>query len=319
MAIQPNIQTSVVRLRRGGGWEIVPTHRTERFDYREVADAYVPHGVAVNEWGDGLGEFVVDQVSRISDLSNDEYRRYTRALARFMSRAATNGFQPDVELLTPSNIESFTASMEGADTTKATLRSDLDRLGRALTAKAPWEPPATRYSRASRLKPYTDEEIRAFHRDASQQPTRRKEMAARGMLALCAGAGVSSGELRGIVTDSIRTRSDGTVVVHVTGSRPRVVPVAEAVGEELLELAEMANGVWICGGRSAGKNYANMMSKAVLTRSGNPLLPARLRSTWIVRSLENKAPLTDLLHLAGMKLPGSLDDYIEHVNLGRNH
>jgi hypothetical protein len=108
----------------------------------------------------------------------------------------------------------------------------------------------------------------------------------------------------------VEVQSAGLVTVKVDGPTARLVPVTHDVGQELKELSEMADGSRICGGGNVGKNYANSMSKSIRTRAGVQLTASRLRSTWIVEQIDGSLPLRELLYRSGLRLPGSLDDYI---------
>jgi len=102
--------------------------------------AYVPVGLSEARWPQ-VQELVVAQVLRLN-VGLETMRRCIRALAYLTSWCVDQRIPIDVEhVLDPDTVERYcTEGLSGTEASMSRVRGDLRRLGRTLTATAPWEP-----------------------------------------------------------------------------------------------------------------------------------------------------------------------------------
>ena len=144
-------------------------------------------------------------------------------------------------------------------------------------------PPApVSLSRERAKAPYSSAEIAAYLALAEAQPTAARRMRLVGLLALGAGAGLMGADLRGVHGDDVVVRSGG-VVVDVTGTRPRAVPVLARYHQRALDAARFAGPDYVVGGYSPSRR--NVTSGLVASVAGGADLgvldTSRLRATWL--------------------------------------
>jgi hypothetical protein len=99
------------------------------------------------------------------------------------------------------------------------------------------------------------------------------------------------------------------------GSRPRTV-VAHADYEQLISrLARAAGSDLMIGGNTRGRHNitSTALSRMVADSSLPPLVPGRLRSTWLLTHLEQRTPLTVLMPAAGLKTVRPLEDLLSYA------
>ena len=164
--------------------------------------------------------------------------------------------------------------------TRRTLRTNLRSLARSRERYPEPLPVALVRERAKR--PYSLTEVDGFLRLADAQSTRARGLRAGALVCLGAGAGVIAGELRHVRGSDVVARSGG-VLVQITGTRSRAVPVSERYHERLLQAAAFAGDRYVIGGRNPDRrNITDTLSAALSTDVSLPRLQAgRLRSTWL--------------------------------------
>ena len=165
--------------------------------------------------------------------------------------------------------------------TRRTLRTNLRSLARAIERYP--EPAAVPLARERAKRPYSLTEVDGFLRLAAAQSTRARGLRASALICLGAGAGIITGELRHVRGSDVVARSGG-VLVQITGTRSRAVPVSERYHERLLQAAAFAGDRYVIGGRNPDRrNVTDTLSAALSTDISLPRLQAgRLRSTWLV-------------------------------------
>jgi hypothetical protein len=248
-----------------------------------------------------LGENAADQRTR-------------RQVQRLVVWATSEGLPLDRELIfDPDTIERFVEVGLAEDRSRATYRAVLRRVGPRLTRKAPWEPRSQAIPRRSLVMPYTQAEIELLRDDAKEQPTANRRRAARAFLALGLGAGLDGRWASRVVSNDIR-RQGSAVVVEVGEPVPRTVVVRAEWEDEMLALAASAGDAFVVGGKSKSPNRTSHLTNALVVPTDHPrLLPARLRSTWLLAHLVAGTRLPELCQAAGIKGPGALQDLIELV------
>jgi hypothetical protein len=228
--------------------------------------------------------------------------------------ALSEGLALDFEVvLDPANVERFIATQLGPDSTWATYRSDLRRVGRLLTWRAPWEPRPPAVAKRKVAVPCSPAELEVVRADAVAQPTPGRVRAARALLALGAGSGLDGRWATGVRAQDVTSR-DGTVLVWAGEPSARWVPVLVRWAGEVVALAKIAGDEALVGGRSSSPNRAAALVASLTVGHGRPRfsLP-RLRSTWLVAHLEVRTRLPELARAAGLQGVTVLSDLMGYL------
>jgi integrase len=238
-----------------------------------------------------------------------------RGLCRF---AAARGIPAGAEFLLDYDvIEAFcVAGLAGrACSTRGTYRSALYRLaapvhgqpGRRGTPFAGARPPAP-YSPAERAELAA---LAAAQRDAA------KRASALAMVVFGIGAGLRPGELVALRGSDVARRGR-RVVVRVTGSRQRLVPVASRYAGRAAGLARCAGDGFVFRPGRADRGYKNFITNFARTLAAGPAAPrltlSRCRSSFICGHLAAGTPVGELLAITGICQAESLARYARHVD-----
>lgn len=221
-------------------------------------------------------------------------------------------------MFTPDNIERYidVATPELGELSKATRRSLLRRTARRVTTNAPWEPPPTRLHTAPRKRPYTDQEIEAFR--SLQQPTELAQHRLQALLVLGLGAGVTGVEYYSSTARDVWTDERGVTLLRVHGRRPRIVVVFDDWAEELHAVAARVGDGHLLGGtlpKAEASRLWHIMGVIHFPDWTGRLELERLRSTWLVRHLDQGTPLRALLPAAGLTTTAACTDLLPYVRV----
>ena len=195
---------------------------------------------------------------------------------------------------------------------RGNLRSQLLRMSEILSQPAPRRLKALPPSDPS--APYSAEELVSLRSWASGQSTAGRRANAAVLLALGAGAGLSASEIGELRVADIQVDELG-VVVNVTGSRARSVPVLREWEESLVARVASLDPEQFAFRENHRTFYPNLISNFV--DRGNPsrvrLTTQRLRATWIVGHLEAGTPVAVLMKAAGVESLEAFTRYIQFV------
>ncbi len=237
-----------------------------------------------------------------------------RGLRRF---ASARGIPARAEFLLDYDvIEAFcVAGLEGrACSTRGTYRSALYWLatpvhggpGQRGTPFAGAKPPPP-YSPAERAELAA---LAAGQRD----PAKRRSVLA--MVVFGIGAGLRPGELAALRGSDV-ARHGRQVVVRVTGSRQRLVPVASRYAGRAAGLARWAGDGFVFRPGRADRGYKNFVTNFARTLAADPAAPqltlSRCRSSFICGHLAAGTPVGELLAITGICQAESLARYARHV------
>jgi len=236
------------------------------------------------------------------------------ALSKLGTFAASVGLPLDAaRCLSPSMIERFIL-VEGkrmTPPTRRTLRSNLRFVAARVLVHQPPAPIALPRERAK--APYSQDELAAYFSLAAHQPTGARRRRAEALLCLGAGAGLTGADLRGVKGTDVVARSGG-LLVHVSGTRPRVVPVLERYHDLLMASADVAGSHYVVGGSDPSRH--NVTTPLISSLSGGGDLPrlevSRLRSTWLVEVAE-AIGLRAFLCAAGISCTQRLGDLVAGI------
>jgi len=199
---------------------------------------YVPRRFDRPLWESSIRGFVVPLLLAMRPAGRAIAARQAYALTRLAEWCVSEGMDLDVEtVLDPDTVERFITTALAWSRSRATYRSDLRRIGRKLTSRAPWEPPPDPIPRRVLAPPYSSKELANFRRMAEQQASPQRRRAAQALIALGAGAGLDGRWCTRIRAADVTPGRSG-VLVGVGPPRPRIVPVLASFEADLIELAE---------------------------------------------------------------------------------
>lgn len=163
-------------------------------------------------------------------------------------------------------------------------------------------------------RPYSSQEMSALVSWAEHQSTEARRLNAHVLLALGAGAGLSTSEIGQLRVADIEV-DPGGVTVHVSEGRKRSVPVIREWEEPLWERRNSTQGELFAFRPNHLAMYPNLISNFV-DRSdvGDVRAQAqRLRATWLVRQLDAGTPVVPLMEAAGLESLEGLTRYVAFV------
>jgi integrase len=238
-----------------------------------------------------------------------------RGLSRF---AATRGIPASREFLLDYDvIEAFcVAGLPGArPSTRGTYRSALYRLATPVHGQPGRR--GTPFAGAKPPPPYSPAERAELAALAAAQRDLVKRRSALAMVVFGIGAGLRPGELAALRGSDIARRGR-RVVVRVTGSRQRLVPVASRYAGRATELARWAGDGFVFRPGRADRGYKNFITNFARTLAAGPAAPrltlSRCRSSFICGHLAAGTPVGELLAITGICQAESLARYARHVD-----
>lgn len=277
---------------------------------------YEPKGLPLAAWSQ-VASFVRAAVTDFGPASPWAALQHLTTVTRFCVWAVGEYLPLEREaLFTPDVVERYTVigMPRLRESSRRTHRSRLAGVGRAVTRRAPWPPPATALPRNRLAAPYSPAEVGGFLEAAGQQATASRTRAAFGLLAGGLGAGLMPGEHLAITGRSVTVDGEATVLT-VAGARPRDIPVLTAYAPLMRTLAARYPDQPLVGPTSeTSKNRLNkLVGRIEIPHRLPPLTAPRLRTTWLVTLLAAGVPLPELLASAGLASTGNLIDLVPHL------
>lgn len=202
-----------------------------------------------------------------------------------------------------------------SDGTRRNYRKYLSRIVDAV-AVDPAQLSFTPIRRKNTAVPYTPAEMLVFRNWATGQSTPLKARRGMLMLALCAGAGLSSSEVALVHPEHVHV-SDAGIMIDVHGTQPRLVPLLAEWDDWMLAILgqtpPVGKPLW---GKVGRKDQSHVLSSFVRTTIGGGPRADRLRNTWLVALLSARAPMREVFLAAGVRkleALGFLLDYVDPV------
>lgn len=197
---------------------------------------------------------------------------------------------------------------------RGNLRSQLLRMSETLLGPEGSLPRLTPLSPSDPVRPYLPYELVALRSWAAGQatPTARRDAAT--ILALGAGAGLTSEDIAGLTAGMV-TVDDAGVLLAVPGRRARLVPVLAAWEQPIIEAAAVIPADRPLFRQHRTGTYRNFVSNFVNRSAGVGIKPLmqRLRATWIVGHLAASTPVAPLTTAAGVESLEALARYLRFV------
>ena len=154
--------------------------------------------------------------------------------------------------------------------------------------------------------PYTSAELDILGGWAAGQGTAYSRRAATTLVALGAGAGLSSREIAFLRNDAVTIGDDRSVTINIAeGGRPRQIPVAARYEKALTKAVKGMPGERFVFLPQRTRTENDVVSAFVARTSrptGTPTVRVqRLRNTWMVQQMTNRVDVLTLMEAAGLK------------------
>ncbi|WP_426976019.1 hypothetical protein ACQCSU_14675 [Pseudarthrobacter sp. O4] len=244
-------------------------------------------------------------------------RNYINAIVYMVAWAHEHGVPLEVEtVFTPLRVEHYiqTGTEHLVPNSRGTRRSSLIRVGRHVTRKVAWTPPALKFPVAQLSPPYSAEEVKRYFRMAAQQGTEFCRRVATAQLCLGLGAGLRADEYLLVGSESL-VLHDEVFMLDIPGARARKVPMHIRYVDPLLEIADANPNEPFMGpltGTSPMNRLDGMLSKPHYPRVRRPTTN-KLRTTWLLRMLRSRCTLSEILYMSGLRNTKSLIELAAHV------
>ncbi|GAB2526689.1 hypothetical protein [Paramicrobacterium agarici] len=167
-------------------------------------------------------------------------------------------------------------------------------------------------------KPFSTKELASLESWANELSTPVRRRNAHALLALCAGAGLTSQEFVRVETRDLACRNDTyfVTVINPDDGTIRMVPVLREWNRSIeTALDGNTNGLIFQGHR--GKDVECRGLQSFLTECTLPTdtraTASRLRATWLTTQLNRGTPLPLLLELSGLSSLASLDAHLQNL------
>ncbi len=287
---------------------------------------YRPQGVPDTEWILLRPAFL-----RLMSLLQQESPRVARntasLLVRYLRWRLSNrtpaGAQPlaMAEVGVREDVNTWLAVMRSRGTPPATLATMRSEVRYVIDALHPDLAPV-RLPYTPAPAPYSDREVATFLAIARYQPTERSQQETTALIALCAGAGLTPGEVTSVTPADLQPLEMGdgfrTYLVRAgRGRQERVVPLRLAFVaplEDALRIhKERRQGTRPLVPKLAAPGTHGIVARVELSDEvGLDLQAYRLRNTWLVAQMQASVPLADLLRAAGLVSARPLTDLLPH-------
>lgn len=291
--------------------EVTPIDNTLK-NYRAAA-------VSENAWS-VIGPTVLDWVAQVPHSSGRASGRSLSATAQFVRwcwQSQGFGLKAD-DLLQVGVIDEFVWNglKDVSDSTRATYRADLIRVARSVRPGDEALRGTRRFEAQERVNPpYTRQQELLLNSWAAAQATRYGVVNAKVLLACGLGAGLTTNEVMRLQAGHVEVDDDG-VLLHVTGSNPRVVPVRQDWEDVLATVAQAA---WKPEMYLFRPNRQTITANSVynfLCRSQAvpfPISMQRMRTTWIINHLAAGVSIPAVRQAAGIRQRSGLRRYLDFL------
>lgn len=197
--------------------------------------------------------------------------------------------------------------------TRGTRLSTVKRVARTVTKKAPWEPERVTMSRCHLQAPYSRDQAVHWWEIANTQRTPQRLRAARALVALGLGVGVSPNEHL-LITGNRVIEQAGLVFVDIPGARARMVPCAHDWAERLVQVATGFPEAPLIGEDTPNRNRLFNLGKGIVVPPNFPRpTAARFRTTWMVGLLSRGVPFQGFTNATGWEQAQHLEDFVPYL------
>lgn len=282
----------------------------------DMLDTYQPTGTTQAEW-DNVRDVFVDTMRAAQIRGAESFKKHLGVVARFLLWRA-NEHQPVVfpDVFNQVDVDRYYMhGINGSDKTRNDYRSRLTNICKRVNPSPDavlLAPPMTHRS----VRPgFTDAEMRQIRLSVTRERSRlvRRQLCA--VVGLCAGAGLSTTDLRALTVDRIVDHGVDGIEIRIPGPAARTVWVREEY-EDLVRtgINDMAGSQLVIGSSENRKNVAgNLVARAGLHDCPH-FDASRLRSTWLTWMMTRPVPLQVILYASGLKSARTLTELLDHLD-----
>lgn len=244
------------------------------------------------------------------------FRNQCGLVAKYLGYRHMNSMSLAVEnAFTPTEIDRYYLhGLTCADATRNQYRSRLTRLSEKVNPNLPGAMKIATAGHQDIRPGYTDAEMASIRRCVIRHRPGRIRQQLCVIVGLCAGAGLSSTDLRDVTGRDVVDHGDEGIEVLIAGKLTRTVWVRQSY-EHLVRLG--LEGVTVnqlvVGTKTSRKNVTTAVIAQGVLYDAPALDASRLRSTWLTWLLTCRAPIQVILEAAGLKTARSLTDLIAQL------
>jgi integrase len=279
---------------------------------------YKPNSIPRAEWDNVIGPFVRDCVTKTGSQKRYTVLHSLRGTAGLAVWARQQGIPLDPErVFALETVERYvTVGLPNlSKESRRTLRASIRMVGEASTKNVPWEPRPAALPRNHLQAPYAATEVARWWEIATTQSTPGRARTAQAVIALGLGIGILPAENLDVTGRCVRRDGD-VLLVDIPGGRARTVACGAEWADRLEAVAAQYPSEPLIGAVSRNRNRVNSLVTRVEIPAGMPrLVPARLRSTWIVGLLNRGVPIPALMSAVGWTAIPRLDDYMRYLTV----
>ncbi|RYP84228.1 hypothetical protein EKO23_16335 [Nocardioides guangzhouensis] len=296
--------------------------RTLSADLAAVIDNHQPANPTGRRM-EKIRPFLHAAIAASSLQGTESVRKHCTHLTELAAYALGRGAALDVAtLLTTTFIDEFVrvGMADDGDHLRAERRRRLLALARTANP-GPDVPAKLTPIGHSAIKPcYSPAEMAVIRRVSQVQPTQARSRDLTLVVALGAGGGQDSVDMRDLYTDHIEDLGPDGILIHVQGPRPRVVPLRAAYEAMLRQaLTDRGPGELLIGTKQDRRNTAaRVIERAALHKVAH-IEPARLRATWLADLMTDPIPVALILQAAGLKSARTLSELQPHLGPWLEH
>jgi hypothetical protein len=284
-------------------------------ELRGIADRFIPQGHIASRW-ETIGPLVAEVLTRSNVRGVDSFRKALTHVGYFLAWADDVGLPLEIASVTRQNTDEYTrvgmagSSEKSRADRRARLRGIADQVN-------PGQAPDRGISIAkpSLKPPYSPEEMARILRAAGTQPTPAQRRKLSLCVALGAGAGLDSPDLRSLRRQHLIDQGRAGITIAVPGVRSRTVTLFGNYEELLRDALDRTDpDALVLGSEEDRRNIAaRAIGEAVIVGDCPRIEQSRLRSTWLARMLSLPVPLRVLLPAAGLQTGRTLGDLLPYL------
>ncbi|MBW4078834.1 MAG: hypothetical protein HIU84_10100 [Acidobacteria bacterium] len=269
-----------------------------------------------DEVWDSIAEKVRGTVTACQFVSIETARKHAVTLAAFLRWRASEGYSTEIaSSLTFAVVDAF--YLHGMPDLSARSRRDYRSRLRHLAEKGNASvkaPPSLKLGHNQVNPGYIDREERELRRVALVQtdPEVRRRLCA--IVGLCAGAGLSSTEIRAACRCDISIDDDGTITVSVGGDRLRRTVVRREYERHVMAAIDgLAPKQSLLPQLKSASPITAILKGADLHEGCPSIDTRRLRTTWICWLMRQRVPLQLAFAASGLQSARTFYDMLEHL------
>lgn len=246
------------------------------------------------------------------------FRKHLGVVAKYLVWRAINAMPLDVpDAFNQVDIDRYYIhGLTGSERTRNDYRSRLTNIARRVNPSPDAVLLATPLGHRSVRPGYSDSEMVDIRRIAKRQksPSIRRQLCA--AVGLCAGAGLSSTDLRHLESCHVIDHGIDGIEVQIPGPNARVVWVRHDFEEFVrIGIEGLKEHQLVIGTSTSRRNIVGKVVERASLGNLESLAASRLRSTWLTWLLINPVPLATIMYASGLKSARTLTELLDALDI----